>query len=745
MEQHPPLTLALFSRLTDRELQTNYLNHLDRTDEIATILARITDGDLALHIIDLALEVDLSLGAGLVSCLTPDLQAIVVKKIDELDICIGLKIELWAKTKSKAALPYLKDVFVFKHPQENPDYQIIKSLAIDGIIGIDRDVAAALLIESLLNLHFTDSTIDCLYSLAPVQAIEPLRTFLHHPESRHCGWRERSITILGKIGTPESIEVIRSVLYFYRDSWYERNWIEGLAIVREPVMVEYLIYLLYLPGEYIYRSDNEKRNREEADSLCCQAISAIEIIGGDFAFELLHRAMYWIDIPDECWNPVAQIVGALVRIDRERTLTALADAIQSEDSVVRRRAAMALGVWDIERLDYLCNSLESPELSYFTDRNLLILFNAIEDPDPLVGLEIIDTINRIYTIFFAPYNIEEIEVTQELCLRAQTKAREVLIGYLSNPDGDIRDKVIRQLVYNYPDVADAIAPFLDSSRERSIVNIIGTLDSSSHRSILLEYLDHEDPMVRAAALERLGYSDDDSTLSILIPYLNDEEKIIAEAAVTGVARIGSVATFSTLLDIATNPKLVIALVRVLRDINNEEYSKLIKNLQNDRTFTRQLIDIAETTLIELLDTKSAPNGAMLCFHWLRSDNDRAVDKILEILKSDECTYEEEDDGVLALASIGTERVILALLSLLPNQYVLGGWISNQLGWAGRLGAVPHLWIAQRQLYTHRLPVSIDLIQKREGLYNPVFSNETYPLYARSKPQLRDLLLGDAIE
>ena len=63
MTSNPPLTVSILSQLTDRELQSNYLNHLDRTAEIATLLTQITDKDLALRIVNLALEIDLFLGA----------------------------------------------------------------------------------------------------------------------------------------------------------------------------------------------------------------------------------------------------------------------------------------------------------------------------------------------------------------------------------------------------------------------------------------------------------------------------------------------------------------------------------------------------------------------------------------------------------------------------------------------------------------------------------------------------------
>jgi hypothetical protein len=53
MNTYPALTISLLDRLTNNELQANYLNHLDRTSEVATLLAQITDPDLALRLIDL--------------------------------------------------------------------------------------------------------------------------------------------------------------------------------------------------------------------------------------------------------------------------------------------------------------------------------------------------------------------------------------------------------------------------------------------------------------------------------------------------------------------------------------------------------------------------------------------------------------------------------------------------------------------------------------------------------------------
>jgi hypothetical protein len=52
MNTYPALTISLLARITNRELQFNYLNHLDRTAEVTSLLTQITDPDLALRLVN---------------------------------------------------------------------------------------------------------------------------------------------------------------------------------------------------------------------------------------------------------------------------------------------------------------------------------------------------------------------------------------------------------------------------------------------------------------------------------------------------------------------------------------------------------------------------------------------------------------------------------------------------------------------------------------------------------------------
>jgi HEAT repeat protein len=352
MNIYPALTISLLSQLTDRELQSNYLNHLDRTSEIASLLTQITDKDLALRIVNLALEVDLCLGASLTSSLVPESQQVIVDRIDSLEIPTRLKIELWHKTKSKAALPYLQDIFSLNHQQpDDYDGQKIISSAISVIACINRDLAVGLLIEDLADPRWYRNAAEHLTRLAPVEEIEILASLLKdkHLTSDWDG-KHLAMTALEKIGTDEAINKIREFLE-NRSLWLQRPYIYGLGIVADPAMVEHLIYLIYEPDQYVHRSieypASEEYYQNEADDLCYQAIDALEHIGGEKVFDLLHQAMYWISNNDLDYSPFDKIVKLLFKLDRDRTLTALEGAIQSYDPEIRKRAAIAVSDWNI--------------------------------------------------------------------------------------------------------------------------------------------------------------------------------------------------------------------------------------------------------------------------------------------------------------------------------------------------------------------------------------------------------------
>jgi HEAT repeat protein len=714
MNIYPTLTTSLLNQLTDRELQSNYLNHLDRTSEIASLLTQITDKDLALRIVNLALEVDLCLGASLTSSIAPALQQIIVDRINSLEIPTRLKIELWSRTKSKTALPYLQDIFIFKHRQPNDLYgERTISSAMSAIASIDRDLAVALLIEDLSDSNWNRNAAEHLSRLNPVEAIEHLAPLLNygHLTSQWDG-KHLVMTALEEIGTDEAINKIREVLAD-KNLWSQRPYIYGLGIVADPAMVEYLINLLYLL---------------ESDELCCEAIEVLEHIGGDKVFDWLHQAMYWVSNIDEFRSPFQKIIETLFKLDCNRTLTALEGAIQSYDPEVRKRAAIAVSDWRIP----------------FTDRNLTILLNAIDDLDLEVQLTIVACIRERIDRILRKYSSDDVKITPELLDRAISTTKPILIKNANHPVREIRDRIIDMLLRSEADERELIIKLLGdvSPRYAGILDGIRSVPiEPQDLPILLTYLHSDSVDLRAGVARNIGQTGDNSIVPILLKLIHDPELEIRAAAVKSIVELGSAAIFPTVLELASNSELVATLISELEELADDNSSATIfSEFHRNRDITLQFIETAEKTNIENIRNKTHHvNGEIFA---LRAIGDNlAIAALQAIIEADD-SYDDIDQSILSLANIGTEKAMSVLLSFLPNMDKFYGWIAIQFYKLGKLGVIPQLWAAERQIYSGLSSDEIPVIQKREGLYNPDFSDRSHPLFEPSYPRLRQFLLGD---
>jgi HEAT repeat protein len=345
MTNFPPLTISLLAQISDQDLQSNYLNHVDQTDEVASLLAQIEDKDLALKVINLALEVDLILGSKLTSSSSPEVQAVIVEQIDRLEIPIALKLELWHQTKSKSALPHLQSIFFLKLHYQDAGYDLTES-SIAAIIDIDPEQAIILLRESQYDSRFSARAALLLAKIAPSEAIKLLAGLLNKPHfTSDWDGKHLAMQALGDIGTDEAINKIREFLAD-RCYWSESAYIHGLGIVAEPAMVDHLVYLLSQP--------------EDTDDLCLYAIEALECVG-EKMFDCLHRALYWLKFDEDRCYVFHKILEILFKWDYERTMISLEGAIQSYDPTVRVRAAMAL----------------SSSYILIADRNILTLLSTL--------------------------------------------------------------------------------------------------------------------------------------------------------------------------------------------------------------------------------------------------------------------------------------------------------------------------------------------------------------------------------
>jgi HEAT repeat protein len=728
MTIYPPLTISLLSQLTDRELQSNYLNHLDRTPEIASLLAQITDRDLALRIVNLALEVDLYLGASLTGSIDPEFQQIIVDGIDSLEIPTTLKIELWRRTKSKATLPYLQDIFIFKHRQPNncDGHRAIES-AIAAIIDLDRDLAVALLIEELYNSRFYHQAAEIMVDLAPVEAVEALGSLLKSQDRINFRAQYHAMQALGKIGTEAAIDKIREALHTCKCRWSNTDWIQGLGIVAEPTMIEHLIYLLYEPNLYIHRSieypASEEHHANEAVYLCCEAISALECIGGDKVFDWLHQAMYWTRTYDyPC--PFDNIVKALFRLDYSRAFTVLENDLKNYDPATRKLAVIALSDWNNQYLD--CN--------------LSILLNVIDDPNLDVQLNITDSIRWIVR------RCDRADITPELIDYAIFVTKPIIVKLTTHPNWEIRERVFSQLLVTEPDERDLILQLLGDAGNDNIATLrysINELLKPSDLPILLTYLQSSWGHVRDYAVIGIGMIGDDSIAPILAELIHDKDSGIRKTAVQSIVELGSVAIFSTILELADNLELISTLILEFFNTDRlETRSTIFEEFRQNRAVTTKFLETAEQSLIEAIEKKiGAIHKNIRALGEVGTD--RAIPILLQLIQTGNPTDREVDQHcVAALTKIGTDRARTSLLELLPDDSTLGGSIWRELLYSGKLGLLPQIWAFEHQSHSPRSFDLISTIQEQAGLYSPEFSDRSHPLFEPPRTRLRQVILGD---
>ena len=745
MNIYPALTISLLSQLTDRELQFNYLNHLDRTSEIASLLTQITDKDLALRIVNLALEVDLYLGSSLTSSLIPELQQIIVDRINSLEIPTRLKIDLWHKTKSKAALSCFQGILAIKkqyHHESIYDYDLEHDLtisnAMDAIIDLDPDVAATLLIETLYSDSYYYLAGDRLPRLAIAEADAPILIESRKaavinalislldisPTDDYDNYDCPALDALGKIGTELAIDKIRDILNNDKSLWLNPTWIQQLGIIGEIPMVEHLLYLLYFAEEYIDRTsddlitkENESDYEQKANTLRCEAILGIERLGGTLAFDILHQSLYCIGNSREYPDPWGTITQALFRLDYDRILISLEQEICNRDSAVRLRVVNILGSWYID----------------INDRHLSILLNALEDPDLEVRDQIAFVIKSI--INCSQYHDRRMSVTVNITPKLLDLAinNPIFVAhdfYRELATKDIRNRVIQRELLKEGDRS-----FIKLLSIDQLDRLISDLD-------LIELIKEPDYIwsdFRAEAIAQMGKIGDESVLPKLIALLENPERSIREAAVEGIVQIGTVDTIPILLSLATHPELVMTLVWYLEELRKKDKTaRGLDLLLGNRELSREFLDIAEITIVDIaIEECKRSVMAVLCLGAIGSTNE-AVWTLDKIIRDG---YHHYHYALRSLARLDNELAISKISEYLLEDGDFANQMGGELRHVYRLGIVSYLWECERNHYSDTLSSIIETIQEREGLYNPDFSDRSHPLFEPSYPRLRQFLLG----
>ena len=148
--------LAEFSKLSDLEIQKQYLNCWEWTESITVALSQLEDELQILRIIRLALEVDLVLGVKLISGIAEDVREKAIAFIIDLSLPETLLINLLITTKSKHTVPCLEkilDRLIFHGSRD-----FYRTYKISTIICFIKDIEPEFILRYFIKILESDRT-----------------------------------------------------------------------------------------------------------------------------------------------------------------------------------------------------------------------------------------------------------------------------------------------------------------------------------------------------------------------------------------------------------------------------------------------------------------------------------------------------------------------------------------------------------------------------------------------------------
>ncbi len=495
--------ISQLSQLSDEQLKRDYLNHLEWTQPIASMLPLIDDME-ALRVVRLALDVDLMLGAFLAGKVKPELQEEAVGWVAELEISNELKLKLLTKTKSKFAVSFLEDFIknILETTHSFYLYENLISKAINDLEIIDTGLYTRILLNLIDDerLWIRQIAIAVFGEHIEKSAISVL-TELLKDENMHV--RYKAILALGKIADSSVLE----------------NMIEALDDEFPPVRGIAIAILGRIGGKsilnkIIYFIDDKER------SVRSQTVKALKIIAGELAEELIIHT--FLDKEDFLSKYVFE---TLLKIDRNKGIQLIFLASQSDDAKVRRKAALFLGsivripdrVSDLPLFVKLLND-ENSEVRKTAAKELTVPKTGMESPEfealreeykELRWKAEIDIEEIINESDFITLLLKSIDCDYYV-RKAANKAIDIKIAKAENIE-DTKEDLITALQHENLNIRGKAAIYLGQINDKSVI------------PILLEVLQDEHPKVRSRAIVALtSIADKSIIIPVLLQSLKDE-------------------------------------------------------------------------------------------------------------------------------------------------------------------------------------------------------------------------------
>lgn len=700
-----------------KKLKCHYLNSLKWTEPIAIMLGlpEITETQ-AIKIIELALDVDLMLGARLAGEVKPICQPQTVDLIAGLNTPPLLKAECLGITRSEFAITKLLELLKYETPN-------IREKAAESLGKIGNETAIHALLETLDDEpDFTVrwATVTGLGKIGSKAGIYGLEKTL---EDKAYFVRLAAIDALVSIGGEEVISTLLKAIK-------QRDWDVRLKAAYE------LEKLGHEAGVALLSNAINESNF----SICSKAISALALLKSDRAFLALLRA-----VKHQNHSIHIQAIEALGRTRNDKAINILLEVFKNNYRETQEKVIEALGqigsksaIREILKISQYNNSLiriKAIEILVELGNASVIpvLLSALKDEDFTVRGSAALALGKIGNETAVPDLLNALAETDGYVCENAAISLGLIGGEAAIPD-------LQQTLQhpNFSIRVSAARALGLIGNTKAIPALIKALENSDCKT--LEYLDCYDSLEIAIALSRLGSEVGTSALikTLEHPFPSSMffiwDKLEVEAAI---------------------PVLMKALEHQESYIYTGAASALDRILRKSETFSKTLIPILHISLenqdacvrtqaITVLEKIDSEEVIQILLPILIHENIEAVRfhaaRVLARLGREEAisilaqALNEGDplttsDAAYNLAALGTESAFLGLLNPLENEnFKYRAIVVESLEKVGNYKALPKLFHLRIKLATDDIRDAIAAIQSRCGFYN-------YEIAQYSTPEL----------
>jgi HEAT repeat protein len=653
--------------LSDAVLKQEYLNYLKWTEPIALMLALVDDAR-AVWLVQLALDVDLMLGSRLAGEVQPvvlqkEAVTSVIKEIRKQQVSPTYEIQLLGNTHSDYAVPILLEKLT---DDENQNLIFESAFAL-------RELGSQSAIQKLLpllghqNQRLVIASLFVLGKLGNEEILPDLQQVLKYTDE---SIREQAVETLGELGSNTALLDLHEALKDSSSRVREKA-IEALGkLGDESVLPELIkiavedyaisveaISLRWTSAKVLGQINPEKASEElfkvlkdeENDEIRQNAAEALGKVGSETAIEPLIAALQDISI---AWK----VAKALLEIGSKKAVPGLIKAL--EHSVPCEQAAFALGE--------IGDDLAVPAL-----------INALNHWYPQVREQAVEALGNISDRKAIP-KLYELYETLQKDSRNDLK-RKVVIALGKLGDGRVRQELLRILdtqvfgstLYRYDwwKVFEALEKIGDNSVILALIQVLlraqnpqnrwkaaealGNLGDEAAIDSLFKALEdnnstvqwksaealgkfksqqlipkifsllahQEEPNIRQAAVQVLGYLEDEFAVTALLEALNDLEPIVRYDVAQSLVKLSSSKvklSVSKALGHFWKSKLLndgfLHQVRSLKEnckfYNYEIWHEAMQNSNLELKNAEQGTEVGQTTTIFNIKTLNAPNAAL---------------------------------------------------------------------------------------------------------------------------------------